>query len=377
MKSVRDAEVRDKTVFLTVDFNVPLKDGVILDNNRIKSAIPTIKFLLEKRANIVIGTHVGRPEGVDLSLSTVPIAKELAKLLEQEVYSTDFIFDPVVEKQIADLKAGEVLLLGNLRFDPREKANDPAFAEALSKYADIYVNDGFAVSHRSDASVVAITKFLPSYAGLLLESEITSLGFLLNNPVSPFVVIIGGAKIKDKVSVIKYLSEKADRILLGGAVALTFMKAKGEEIGHSLEDDSVLPECQELLRLHSEKILLPIDSVIEPGQGKDDFKIYDIGAKTRELYKSEIFGAESVFWNGNMGYTEDVRFTEGTRAIAMAMKENKSTTVVAGGDTVNFIDSNNLNDGFSFISTGGGAAMEFMAGQKLPGIEALEQREVQ
>lgn len=372
MKSVRDADVKNKTVFLTVDFNVPLKDGVISDNNRIKSAIPTIRLLLEKRAKIVIGTHIGRPKGVDLSLSTVPVAKELAKLLEQEVYSTDLVIDPIVKKQVSELKEGEILVLGNLRFDPREEKNDQDFAKELASYAEIYVNDGFAVSHRSNSSVDAITNFLPSYAGLLLESEITSLSFLLSNPLNPFVVIIGGAKIKDKASVIKHLADKADRILIGGAVALTFLKSKGENVGQSLVDLEMLPECQKLLQTYSDKIVLPIDSIFEPGEKEGDFRILDIGQKTRENFASEISSAKSIFWNGNMGYTEDERYTGGTRAVAMAMKGGHSTTVVAGGDTVNFIDQNNLKDGFSFVSTGGGAAMEFMAGQKLPGIEALE-----
>lgn len=371
MKSVRDAEVKDQTVFLRVDFNVPFKDGAISDNNRIKSAIPTIKLLLEKRAKIVIGTHIGRPNGVDVQFSTVPVAKELAKLLEMEIFSTDLVVGPAVQAKVDQLKDGEILLLGNLRFDPREEKNDPAFAQELASYADLYVNDAFAVSHRANASVDAITNYLPSYGGLLLESEITSLNFLLSNPQEPFVVIIGGAKIKDKAGVIKHLAEKADRILIGGAVALTFMKARGDDVGQSLVDKDMFDECNQLLKQYAEKIVLPVDSVFEKGTSEGMFKIFDIGPRTQELYAHEIAAAKSVFWNGNLGFTEDQRYCEGTRAVAMAIKAIHTTTVVAGGDTVDFIDANNLRSGFSFISTGGGAAMEFMAGQKLPGIEAL------
>lgn len=371
MKSIRDAEVRDQTVFLRVDFNVPFVNGKISDNNRIKSAIPTIKLLQEKRAKIVIGTHIGRPAGVDLSLSTVPVARELSKLLENEVYSTDLVISPIIKNQITEMKNGQVLLLGNLRYDPREEKNDPNFAKELAEYADLYVNDAFAVSHRANASVEAITNYLDSYAGLLLESEITSLSFLLGNPQQPFVVIIGGAKIKDKAYVIKHLAEKADRILIGGAVASTFLKAKGENVGKSLIEDEMIPECKKMLLDYSEKIVLPVDTVKEEGKTADEFIIYDIGKNTQELFAHEISNAKSVFWNGNMGYTEDEKYVAGTRAVAMAMKENHTTTVVAGGDTVNFINMYNLKDGFSFVSTGGGAAMEFMAGQKLPGIEAL------
>lgn len=374
MTSVRDVDVKDKKVFLRVDFNVPFFNGKIADNHRIKSAIPTIKLLLEKGAAIIIGTHIGRPEGMDLSLSTVPVAQELAKLLGQEVHSTDLIIDPIVQSEVSNLKRGEILLLGNLRFDPREKKNDPELAKALAQYAEIFVNDAFGVSHRANASVVAITNFLPSYSGLLLESEITSLSLLLNRPESPFLVIIGGAKIKDKAGVIEYLANKADKILVGGAVSLTFLKAKGANVGQSLVDDSMLPGCKMMLNRFSEKIVLPIDCIKET-EGQS-FKILDIGVKTQEAFIKEIKNAKSIFWNGNMGYTEDERYCSGTKAIAEAMRANHTTTVVAGGDTVNFIDRNGLAEGFSFISTGGGAAMEFMAGQSLPGIEALNKTDV-
>lgn len=372
MKSIRDVNLKDKTVFLRVDFNVPMRNGRIEDNNRILSALPTIKLLIEKKVKLVIGTHLGKPKGVDLNFSTVPVAKELSRLLGKDVFSTDLVIDPLIKQKILDLKTAEILLLGNLRFDPREEKNDTQFARSLADYADIYVNDAFAVSHRAHASLEAITEFLPSYAGLLLESEITSLSFLLGKPLQPFVVIIGGAKIKDKAGIIRHLVDKADKFLLGGAVALTFLKARGDNVGQSLVDDEMIPECQNLLKLYSYKITLPEDLVYEPGQKEGEFKILDIGAKTQNTFGREILNAKTIFWNGNMGYTEDERYRLGTLAVARAMKSNNTTTVVAGGDTVNFINLNDLKDGFSFISTGGSAAMEYMAGNTLPGIAALD-----
>ncbi len=372
MKSIRDVDVKNKKVFLRVDFNLPMKNGQITDTNRIRTAVPTIKFLLENDAKIIIGTHVGRPEGeVNLEFSTVPIAAELAKTLGQEVFATDHVVnDEVILKKIEEMPTKGILMLGNLRFHPEEEANNQYFAKKLASYADIYVNDAFAVCHRSNASVDAITEYLPSYSGLLLESEITSLSLLLKTPATPFVLIVGGAKVADKAKLIMKLAEKADRVLIGGAVANTFLFAKGENIGKSLYEPEMVEDCKKMLETLRDKIILPIDSVKE-GEG-DEAKILDIGAKTIESFRSEILNANSVFWNGNLGYTEDERYATGTRAVAQAIADSTfGTKVAAGGDTVGFLDQNNMQKNFSFISTGGGAALEFLAGEKLPGIEAL------
>ena len=371
MKSIRDVEVKDKTVFMRVDFNVPFKESKIADNNRIRAAIPTIKYLQEEGAKIILGTHMGRPTKYEPNFSTVTVARELSNLLVQEVLVTDNVIDPSVKAQVATLKPGEILVLGNLRFDPGEEKNSATFASHLAEYADLYVNDAFGVSHRADASVDKITEFLPSYAGLLLESEITSLGLLLQEPAHPFVVVIGGVKIKDKAGVIEHLAGKVDRFLIGGGVANTFLKARGDNIGQSLYDEDMVPACKKMLQDLNNKILLPDDFVKEDEASETNFRILDIGPKTRERYTAEIRSAKSVFWNGNLGYTEDAKYIAGTRAVADAMIASESTKVVAGGDTVYFIDQNNLRTGFSFISTGGGAALDFLAGMKLPGIEAL------
>lgn len=375
MKSIRDVDVREKKVFLRVDFNVPMHDGKITNINRIKSAAPTVQFLVEKRAKVILGTHLGRPEGkFNSEFSTIPVAKELAKILNKEVYATDQVIGSTVQAKIDELKPSEILMLGNLRFDPREETNDQTFAKELASLADIYVNDAFAVSHRANASVEAITNFIPSYSGLLLESEITTLGFLLRNPEKPFVLIIGGAKVEDKAGLLKNLLEKADKVLVGGAVANTFLSAKGEKTSQSLIDTEMIPLCQELLQKYNDKIVLPEDTVKKELPG-GEFNILDIGLRTRENFAREIIQAKCVFWNGNMGYTEDPAYTEGTKSVAEAMVANHNTTVIAGGDTVGFIDENNLSSGISFISTGGGAAMEFLAGETLPGIKALERNE--
>jgi len=376
MKSIRDVDVRNKKIFLRVDFNVPMKNGQITDTNRIKTAVPTIKFLLDNDARIIIGTHVGRPEGkVNTEFSTIPIAAELAKLLGQEVSVTDHVLnDEIILKKINELPPKGILLLGNLRFHPEEEANNQYFAKKLASYADIYVNDAFAVSHRSNASVDAITNFIPSYSGLLLESEITSLGLLLKNPQPPFVMIVGGAKVADKAKLIVKLAEKADKVLIGGAVANTFLLSKGQDVGKSLVEPEMVEDCKQMIASLGDKILLPIDTIKE-GEGSEA-KILDIGPETIAKFRSEILNANSVFWNGNLGYTEDEKYAVGTKAIAQAIADSTfGTKVAAGGDTVGFLDQNNMQKNFSFISTGGGAALEFLAGEKLPGIEALDRNQ--
>lgn len=376
MKSVQDADVKNKKVFLRVDFNVPIENGKVVDANRIKSSIPTLQMLLEKKAKVIIGTHIGRPEGkVNLEFSTKPVAEELSKILGQTVETTDEILSANVRAKINALRHGQAFLLGNLRFDPGEEANDEAFAKELAGLAEVYVNDAFAVSHRANASVEAITHYLPSYAGLLLQKEITSLGFLTENPERPFIIIIGGAKVEDKAGLIKNLAIKADKVLIGGAVANTFLAAKGEDMGKSLVDTEMIEECKNILGRFSTKIVLPTDfekEILSDG----GFSVMDIGPETRERFIHEISYGKCIFWNGNLGYTEDERFCAGTKAIAEAMGKSGVTTIVAGGDTVGYIDSHKLRFGISFVSTGGGAVLEFLAGQKLPGIMALDKSQI-
>jgi phosphoglycerate kinase len=299
------------------------------------------------------------------------MAQELAKLLGQEVTVTDHVInDKVLMEKIESMHPKDIIVLGNLRYHSEEEADNNMFAKKLASYADIYVNDAFAVSHRSNASVDAITSHLPSYSGLLLESEITSLGLLMKNPQPPFVLIIGGAKVKDKAKLIETLATKADKILIGGAVANTFLLAKGEEVGNSLVEKDMVESCKKMIQDFGDKIILPVDT-IKDGE-ESDSKIMDIGKSTIARFRSEIINAGSIFWNGNLGYTEDERFQEGTKAVAQAIEENTfGTKVAAGGDTVGFLDQNNMQKNFSFVSTGGGAALEFLAGEKLPGIEAL------
>lgn len=379
MKSIRDVDIKDKKVFLRLDLNVPLEGTKITDNNRIVQAIPTIKYLMEKHAKVIIGTHLGRPEGkFDPAFSTVPIAEELAKLLGTNVDVTDHVISPIITEKINKMEKGQVLMLGNLRFHPEEEKNSESFAKELANYADIYVNDAFAVSHRANASVEAITNYLPSYSGLLMESEMTTLMFLMQNPEHPFVLIIGGAKVTDKAGLLLKLAEKADSVLIGGAVANTFLKAEGQEVGKSLVDEEMIEKCKEIMAKFKEKIHLPIDFVKEASKTTEEngFRILDIGPKTSENYLRIIADAKCIFWNGNMGYTEDEKYREGTLSIAKAMAENSNTKVIAGGDTVGFVDKYNLRDKFSFISTGGGAAMQFLAGEPLPGIVALDKSQI-
>lgn len=371
MKSIDQANLHGKKVFLRTDFNVPIVNGKIEDINRVKSTLSTITYLLGKDTKIVIGSHLGRPEGkINAETSLVPVAQELAKLLNRKVYAVNEITGQGVKDKIDQLHSGDILVLGNLRWDKREEENDKTFAKELADLADIYINDAFAVSHRKNASVDAITDFLPSYAGALLSKEMTMLDIFINNPEKPFVAIIGGVKIKDKAGIIKKLALMADIVLIGGAVGNTFLKASGKDVGESLVEDDMIETCQELLAKFGAKLVLPVDW--RTGSGGDQTKILDIGPKTLEIFKSHLLTARSIFWNGNLGYTEHSQFGAGTMEIAKIISQVEGTKILAGGDTAGFVFANQLDSGFTFISTGGGAALEYLAGERLPGIEALE-----
>lgn len=370
MQSIREANLSGKTVFLRVDYNVPMEDGKILDANRITKSLATVKYLLEHKAKIVMATHFGKPKGkIDPKTSTVPLAQELAKQLRHPVEATDYVVHPSVKEMIDKMRSGDVLMLGNLRWDAGEEANDSTFAQSLASYAELYANDAFGASHRAHASIEAITNYLPSYAGFLLESEVTTLSLLLQNPARPFLLVMGGAKIEDKAGMIENLAPKVDKIIIGGGIANTFIAAKGEDVSVSLYEEDMKQKCIDIMQKLGTKVVLPIDQIKDSVEG--GFSIMDIGPETRKLFGKEIMEAKTIFWNGNMGKSEEEQFAGGTRSIAEAISKNGGTTVVAGGDTVGFVQNHKLEDKYSFISTGGGAALEFLAGIKLPGVEAL------
>ncbi len=372
MKSIRSVQdLENKTVFLRVDWNVPLKNGVITDDIRIRATLPTINYLQSKNCKIIIGTHLGRPEGEIIhSLSTKILAKKLSEIHPGKIIATDYVLETQVKNQIKRLKSKQILVLGNLRWYPEEEANNTAFARILASYADVYVNDAFAVSHRAHASVEAISHFLPSYAGLLLEREVEMLSTLTENPRQPFVIILGGAKIKDKIGMIKRFANIADKILVGGAIANTLRYFKGENVSESLYEPGLEHIAENIFEILKDKLVLPIDNKkkIAP-DGK--FSILDIGPETIKKFSQIISTAKTIFWNGNMGYSESKEFEIGTAEIADAVKSNPYTKIVAGGDTVGFLDSHKMLECFTFVSTGGGAALEFLAGIQLPGLEVL------
>lgn len=401
MKTIDQVNIKGKKVFLRVDFNVPMKNGIITDNNRIKAAIPTIKYLVGEKAKIIIGTHCGRPQGKKSpETSIAPIAKELQRLLNLKVAIADQVIGDDVDRLAKALQPGGILVLENLRWDKGEEEDDTLFAQELAGLAEVYVNDAFAVSHRANASVHAITNYLPSFAGFLMAGEIEHLSKIKDKPLSPFVLIIGGVKIDDKAGMIEKLAPKADKILLGGGVANTFLEANGQEVSKSVVDEGMVGECKKMLSKYKKKIVLPSDYISEDSpvistepkasaeisddmkdlsasarddnkNDSGDFKIMDLGRQTIEQYSEIIKRAKTVFWNGSLGFSEDPRYAGGMRSIAMAMNAVIGTTVVAGGDTVGFVKAERLDNNITFISTGGGAALEFLAGKKLPGIEAL------
>ncbi len=381
MRSVKEADVAGKCVLVRVDFNVPFKDGKISDDKRIRAALPTIEFLRKKKAKVILMSHLGRPDGkVAEDLRLGPIALHLSKLLKHPVH---YVFDCIgadVEDNVRGLHEGDVLLLENLRFYSEEEANDAGFAQKLAALADVYVNDAFGVSHRAHASVHAITKFLPSYAGFLLQKEVDALSGLLKSPKRPFIAIMGGAKVSDKIGVIESLLKKVDAILIGGAMMFTFYKALGYEVGKSKFEADKVALAKSLLKKGKKKIVLPVDVVVSAGgKGKvcSAHKIpksmmgLDIGPETQAIYAEMILEAKTVFWNGPMGLFENKAFAKGTFAVAKAMSKAKAVTVVGGGDSVAAVEKLKLN--FTHVSTGGGASLELLEGKKLPGVAALDE----
>ena len=375
MKSVRELECQGKAVFYRPDYNVPLKDGEIQDDFRITATFPTLDVLIEKGAKIIIGAHLGRPDSPENpAFDLRPVAERLADQYPQNaVFYAHAIDDPEVSKSIETMQPGDMLLLPNLRYNEGEEKNSPEYAKQLAGLAEFYVNDAFACDHRAHASIVGIPALIPGYAGLLLEEEVSRLGSLLDKPEHPFVVVMGGAKVSDKIEVIKRLAEKADTILVGGAMANTFLLAKGEKIGDSLAEADKVDVAKELIKSLGEKLVLATDFVKDNEADAEHFKYLDIGEQSVEEFAHKLKDAKLIFWNGSLGYTEDDKYAVASKDIAEFIGGLKSTTsIVAGGDTVEMISRLGLHDKFSFVSTGGGAALEFLAGEKLPGVVALE-----
>ncbi|WP_046216262.1 phosphoglycerate kinase [Paenibacillus wulumuqiensis] len=390
-KSVRDVEVAGKVVFVRVDFNVPMEDGKITDDKRIRETLPTINYLIEKGAKILLASHLGRPKGevVESMRLTAP-AERLSELLGKPVAKADEAIGDAVKAKIADMKEGDVLVLENVRFYPGEEKNDAELAKSFAELADLFVNDAFGAAHRAHASTEGIAHHLPAVSGLLMEKELDVLGKALNNPERPFTAIIGGSKVKDKIDVIDNLLNLADNVIIGGGLSYTFMKAQGYEVGQSLLDESKLDVALgfiEKAKNLGKNFYLPVDIVIsddfsadantqivEVGNIPADWEGIDIGPKTREIYADVIKNSKLVVWNGPMGVFEIEPFSHGTRAVAEACATTDAYTVIGGGDSAAAAEKFHLADKMNHISTGGGASLEFMEGKELPGVVALNDK---
>ena len=389
-QTIRDLDPASKRVLMRVDFNVPLDQGKVADDTRIRAALPTIKYLMEKGAKTILVSHLGRPEGVDDTLRMNPVAARLAELLGKPVTKLDDCIGPAVEAAVAKMDPGDVVLLENVRFYAEEEKNDPAFAAKLAKLADLYVNDAFGTAHRAHASTEGVAKLLPAVAGFLMEKELAALGGALTSPVRPFVAILGGAKVKDKLAVIENLITKVNTLLLGGGMAYTFLAAKGYQVGKSLLDASKIEMAKSLMekaKSSGVKLELPVDvvittelkleaerKVVAADQIPADWIGADIGLKTCELFAAAIKGAKTVVWNGPMGVFELAPLAAGTHAIAQAMADCGGNTIIGGGESVQAVEQMGFADQISHISTGGGASLEFLEGKKLPGVEALRDK---
>ncbi|MFW5971965.1 MAG: phosphoglycerate kinase [Bacillota bacterium] len=392
-KTLKDFDFKGKNALVRVDFNVPLENGNITDDTRIQAALPTIKYLIEEDAKVILMSHLGRPKGkVDESLRLDPIAERLADLIGKEVSKVDNCIGKEVHDAVDNLKDGDVLVLENTRFYPGEKKNDPEFAKDLASIADVFVSDAFGAAHRAHASTVGVTEYLPSVAGFLMQRELNVLGEVMEDPDHPFVAIMGGAKVSDKIDVIRNLMGKVDYLLVGGGIANTFIRAKGYETGKSLVEEDKLDVAKSILKEAEEKgvnLVIPKDVVVADDFSKDaNSKIVSIdnipadwesldsgGTETLKEYTDIIKNAKTVIWNGPLGVFEFDKFAKGTNEIAKALAESDAKTIIGGGDSAAAIKKASLEDEMTHISTGGGASLMFFEGKPLPGVEALDDAE--
>lgn len=392
-KTIEDIEVKGKRVLVRCDFNVPLKDGVITDENRLVGALPTIKYLMENGAKVILCSHLGKAKGPDPSLTLVPVAKRLSELLNKEVVfaADDNVVGENAKAAVAAMKEGDVVLLENTRFRKEEGKNEDNFSQDLASLADVYVNDAFGTAHRAHCSTVGVTKFVDTaVCGYLIQKELKFLGDAVNNPVRPFVAILGGAKVSDKINVINNLLDKVDTIIIGGGMAFTFLKAQGYSIGNSLVEADRLDYALDMIKKAEEKgvkFLLPVDNrvadkfdanaeavITEDQNVPDGYMGLDIGPKSEKLFADAVKDAKTVIWNGPMGVAEFKNFAAGTIAVAKAMADSDATTVIGGGDSAAAVNNLGFGDKMTHISTGGGASLEFLEGKELPGIAALNDK---
>ncbi len=389
-KTVRDIDLKGKKVLVRCDFNVPLDENFnITDNRRIVGALPTIKYLLDNDCKIILCSHLGRPKGqVKKEFSLAPVAKELSRLLGKEVKLADDIIGESAKTLTANMKNGDIVLLENVRFDAREEANDPEFAKELASLAEVYVNDAFGTAHRAHSSTAGVAAYLPAVAGFLMEKEINFLGTALENPERPFVAILGGKKVSDKIGVIDSLLEKVDTLMIGGGMAYTFFKSMGYNVGNSICELDKLDLAKELMekaKAKGVKLMLPVDTkvgkefkedteskVVPYTQIPDGWEGFDIGTETIKMYEEELKKAKTVIWNGPVGLFEFDQFAVGTNSLAKCLGSLEGvTTIIGGGDSAAAIEKLGIGDKFTHISTGGGASLEFLEGKKLPGVECL------
>lgn len=389
-KTIFDVQLMDKRTLVRVDFNVPIENGTVTDNTRIEAALPTITYLLEQGAKVILMSHLGRPKGkYRASLRMDPVAQRLSELLARPVRKLDALVGPEVSEAVLAMRAGEVILLENSRFEAGEKKNDPALAQQLAQLAEVYVNDAFGSAHRAHATTTGVAAYgnFPAVAGILMEKELKALGDALNEPERPFVAIQGGAKISDKITVLNRLLDLADHVLIGGGMANTFFKAQGYDVADSLVENEALEEARRLLEQASDKLLLPVDMVIADAFDKNathqtlpvgdvpaGWRILDIGPATIAAYRTVLSTAKTVLWNGPMGVFEMPAFAQGTFAIANTIADLNAITVIGGGDSAAAVAKAGLSTRMSHVSTGGGASMEFLEGKTLPGVAALDEK---
>ena len=393
-KTVKDIDVNGKKVLVRCDFNVPIdsETGKITDNRRIRAALPTIQYLLDHNAKVILCSHLGRPKGeFNLKYSLKPVAEELSKLLNKDVKLAKDVIGENAKELTANMKEGDIVLLENVRFHKEEEQNDPEYSKALASMAEIYVNDAFGTAHRAHSSTTGVADYLPAVSGFLIEKELEFLGGALENPAHPFVAILGGAKVSDKIGVIENLLDKVDTLIIGGGMAYTFYKAQGHHIGTSICEEDKLDLAKSILEKAQEKgvkLLLPVDNHVSSeysnnGEEKmvnsteipDGFMGLDIGPKTIEKFEEAVKDAKTVVWNGPLGVCEFDKFATGTKAVATMLSKIEATTIIGGGDSAAAIEKLGLADKMTHISTGGGASLEFLEGKTLPGIACLQDKE--